>query len=71
MEKVWYSEFTIDEAAAHAADIGYGEDMYGHPLEITPRTWDPETGVLVFDDGRFMITVRFDPDGGVKFVSKR
>lgn len=69
-EATWYSYFDPDDAIAYVANIGYGEDMAGHPLDLVPRWWDPETGILEFDDGRFLITVRFTPGGEVEFVRK-
>lgn len=66
----WFAAFSEHDAVAHVADIGYGEDMHGNPLELVPRFWDPKTGVLVFDDGRFHVKVQFQEDGTVEFVTK-
>lgn len=71
MSEKWFSVYDINEAAAHVADVGYGEDMHGNTLEIVPLRWNNETGILVFDDGRDEIMVEFQADGSVKFISKR
>jgi hypothetical protein len=64
----WYNNLTVDQAISFIEESPFGKDWEGNFLELTALSWDPETGMLVFSDGRYNSTIQFQPNYSIKYV---
>ncbi|MBM7855599.1 hypothetical protein JOC37_002001 [Desulfohalotomaculum tongense] len=64
----WFKHLTAEEAIAYVEDSPFGKDWEGNFLELQALSWDANSGMLEFFDGRYRNIVRFQANGTIRHI---